>query len=82
MEAFMGQFYGDKEPPRQVILSHEIEDADLMAELLSDKAKRKVEILVPQRGEKMELIAGATRNARESLARKMSETATQTHRGL
>jgi excinuclease ABC subunit C len=78
MEAFMGQFYGDKEPPRQVILSHEIEDGDLMAELLSDKAERKVEILVPQRGEKMELIAGATRNARESLARKMSETATQT----
>ncbi len=77
MEAFMGQFYSDKEPPRQVILSHDIENDDLMAEALASKAGRKVEILVPQRGEKMELIAGATRNARESLARKMSETATQ-----
>ena len=77
MEAFMGQFYGDKEPPRQILLSHDIQNDDLMAELLSDKAGRKVEILVPQRGEKMELIAGATRNARESLARKMSESATQ-----
>ncbi|MDA8747411.1 excinuclease ABC subunit UvrC [Litoreibacter sp.] len=77
VEAFMGQFYGDKEPPRQVILSHDIENDDLMVQLLSDKAGRKVEIIVPQRGEKMELVAGAARNARESLARKMSESATQ-----
>ncbi len=77
LEAFLGQFYGDKEPPRQIILSHGIDDQDLMEELLSEKAGRKVELVVPQRGEKMELVAGATRNARESLARKMSETATQ-----
>lgn len=77
LEAFMGQFYDDKEPPRQIILSHGIENNDLMVDALSKRAGRKVEILVPQRGEKMELIAGATRNARESLARKMSESATQ-----
>jgi len=77
MQAFMGQFYDQKEPPRQILLSDGIEDADLMAEALSEKAGRKVEILVPQRGEKKELVAGALRNARESLARKMSETATQ-----
>ena len=35
-------------------------------------------MLVPQRGEKAELVDGALRNARESLARKMAETATQT----
>ncbi len=77
MQAFIGQFYDDKEPPRQLLLSDPIEDADLMAEALCEKAGRKVEILVPQRGEKKELVAGALRNARESLARKMSETATQ-----
>jgi len=48
-----------------------------MADALAQKAGRKVEILVPQRGEKAELVSGALRNARESLARKMSETATQ-----
>ena len=78
MEAFLGQFYDNKEPPRQLILSHPIEDADLMADALSGKAGRKVEILTPQRGEKAELVSGALRNARESLARKMSEGATQT----
>lgn len=77
MEAFLGQFYDNKEPPKQVILSDAIENEDLMADALSGKAGRRVELLVPQRGEKAELVSGALRNARESLARKMSETATQ-----
>ena len=77
MQAFLGQFYDNKEPPRQILLSDAIEDVEIMAEALSEKAGRKVEILVPQRGEKKELVAQALRNARESLARKMSESATQ-----
>ncbi len=77
MEAFLGQFYDNKEPPRQLILSDGIENADLMEQALTEKAGRKVEILIPQRGEKQELVAGALRNARESLARRMSESATQ-----
>ncbi|KMW56255.1 Excinuclease ABC subunit C [Candidatus Rhodobacter oscarellae] len=77
LQAFVGQFYDNKEPPRMLILSDGIEDMDLMAEALAEKAGRKVQILVPQRGEKQELVTGALRNARESLARKMSETATQ-----
>ncbi|HBS99970.1 excinuclease ABC subunit UvrC [Salipiger marinus] len=77
MEAFLGQFYDTKEPPRLLLLSHEIENPDLMTEALSDKLGRKVEIAVPLRGEKAELVEGAARNARESLARRMSETATQ-----
>ena len=77
MEALLGQFYDNKEPPRQLLLSHGIENVDLMTEALSEKAGRKVEILVPQRGEKAELVAGAQRNAAEALARRMSESATQ-----
>lgn len=77
MQAFIGQFYATKDPPRQVILSHGLEDPDLVAEALTEKAGHKVEILVPQRGEKMELVSGALRNARESLGRRMAETATQ-----
>ena len=77
MEAFLGQFYDNKEPPRQLILSDAIENSDLMTEALSGKAGRKVSILVPQKGEKAELVSGALRNARESLARRLSESATQ-----
>ncbi|SER83795.1 Excinuclease ABC subunit C [Tranquillimonas rosea] len=77
LQAFIGQFYIDKDPPRLLLLSNGIEDPDLVTEVLSEKAGRKVELHVPQRGEKAELVASATRNARESLARKMAETATQ-----
>ncbi|MDE4060715.1 MAG: excinuclease ABC subunit UvrC [Pseudophaeobacter sp. bin_em_oilr2.035] len=77
MEAFLGQFYSNKEPPRQLILSDDIENGDLMEQALSEKAGRRVEVMVPQRGEKTELVAGAVRNARESLARRMAESATQ-----
>ncbi len=77
MQAFLAQFYDGKVPPRMILLSHGIEDPDLMAELLSEKAGRKVVLGVPQRGEKAELVENAHRNARESLARRMSESATQ-----
>ncbi|WP_422077239.1 excinuclease ABC subunit UvrC [Vannielia sp.] len=77
LQAFVGQFYSTKEPPRLVLLSDDIEDREVMEALLSEAAGRKVEVNVPQRGEKAELVAGALRNARESLARKMSESAAQ-----
>ena len=77
MQAFVGQFYSDREPPRMVLLSDAIEDPVLMAEALTGKLGRKVEIAVPLRAEKLELVAGAKRNARESLARRMSESASQ-----
>lgn len=77
LQAFIGQFYDTKDPPRQLILSHPIENPDLMAEALTERLGRRVELLLPQRGEKAELVDAALRNARESLARKMAETATQ-----
>ncbi len=77
LEAFIGQFYSDKEPPRALLLSHAIENPDLMQDALTEKLGRKVTVSVPQRGEKAELIDAALRNARESLARKMAESATQ-----
>jgi excinuclease ABC subunit C len=77
LEAFLGQFYDSKEPPRLVLLSHEIENADLMAQLLATRAGRKVELAVPQRGEKAELMENALRNAREALAMRMASSAAQ-----
>jgi excinuclease ABC subunit C len=77
LEAFLTQFYDDKEPPRLVLLSHPVDNEDLVTEALSARAGRKVELAVPQRGEKAELVENAARNARESLARKMAESATQ-----
>ncbi|WP_341862867.1 excinuclease ABC subunit UvrC [Gymnodinialimonas sp. 57CJ19] len=77
LEAFLGQFYDKKEPPRHLLLSHPVESMDLMAEAMAGKRGGKVEILVPQRGEKAELVDGARRNARESLGRRMAENQAQ-----
>lgn len=77
LEAFLTQFYDDKDPPRLILLSHPVDNPDLVTDALSARAGRKVELAVPQRGEKAELVENAARNARESLARRMSEASTQ-----
>ena len=77
LSAFMAQFYDDKPPPRLALVSHDFEERELLAEALSTKAGRKVEVSVPQRGERKELVAHALANAREALARKLADTASQ-----
>src|ERR1700746_93408 len=77
LSSFLAQFYDDKPPPKLILLSHEIEEADLLADALSVKAGHKVEVSVPKRGEKKELITHALTNAREALGRKLADTATQ-----
>ncbi|KQU91312.1 excinuclease ABC subunit C [Mesorhizobium sp. Root102] len=75
--SFLAQFYDDKPTPRTVLLSHGVEDQELLAEALSTRAGRKVAISVPQRGEKKDLIDNALQNAREALGRRLAETSTQ-----
>lgn len=75
--SFLAQFYDDKPPPGLILLSHPIEESELLAHALSIKAGYRVKVLLPQRGEKKELVAHALTNAREALGRKLAETATQ-----
>jgi excinuclease ABC subunit C len=77
LDSFLVQFYLDKPPPRLILLSHDIDDREVLEQLLSEQAGYRVEIAVPQRGEKRELVDHATRNGREALARKLSDTASQ-----
>ncbi len=77
LSAFIAQFYEDKPPPPLLLLNHPAEEEGLIAEALSLKAGRAVTISVPQRGEKRAVVAHAELNARESLERKLAETAGQ-----
>ncbi|MFO7853805.1 MAG: excinuclease ABC subunit UvrC [Paracoccaceae bacterium] len=77
LEAFLVQFYQDKEPPRLILLSEPARDHELLAEALSQRKGRKVEIAVPLRGEKRLLVEHAHRNAREDLARRLAESSAQ-----
>ena len=75
--AFLAQFYDDKPCPRCIFLSHEIPEQELLAAALTTKTNRKVEVSVPQRGEKKDLVSHAFANAREALGRKLADTSSQ-----
>jgi excinuclease ABC subunit C len=77
LDAFLGQFYEDKPIPRLILLSHVAPNQALLEEAFAMIAGRKVEIAVPQRGEKRQLVAHALTNAREALGRKMAESSAQ-----
>ena len=77
LDSFIAQFYDDKPVPRLILLSHAIQERELMAEALSIKSERKIEIRVPQRGTKSSLVDHALSNAREALGRKLAESSSQ-----
>jgi len=79
LAAFLAQFYANKPPPPLILVNELPAEADLLAEALSLKAERKVEILRPVRGARRNLIDNALANAREALARRMAENASQRH---
>jgi len=77
LSAFLAQFYDDKPPPRLILVSHEFGERALLAEALSAKSGRKVEVSKPNRGERKELVQHSLANAREALARKLADTSSQ-----
>ncbi|PSJ61217.1 excinuclease ABC subunit UvrC [Pseudaminobacter soli (ex Li et al. 2025)] len=77
MGSFLAQFYDDKPCPRLILLSHDVEEHELLTEALATRAGHKVTITVPQRGEKKDIVDHAVQNAREALGRRLAETSTQ-----
>ncbi|MCH7936268.1 MAG: excinuclease ABC subunit UvrC [Proteobacteria bacterium] len=77
LEAFLGQFYAKALPPKTVFVSHPPPNRKLLAEALSVRAGRTVRLVRPQRGDKRNLINHVLTNAREALARRMAESASQ-----
>ncbi len=77
LDAFLGQFYEDKPIPRLALLSHDVPNRELLAEAFCIQRGSKVELQVPRRGEKKDLVAHAMTNAREALGRKLAESSAQ-----
>jgi excinuclease ABC subunit C len=75
--AFLGQFYDDKPCPQLILVSHAPDEHALLADALSAKSGRKIEIAMPKRGERKDLVDHALANAREALGRKLADTASQ-----
>lgn len=77
LEAFLGQFYARVMPPKLILTSHTPPNRGLIEEALHVRADRKVEIRMPTRGEKKRVVEYASINARDALARRLSESASQ-----
>src|ERR1700730_4537510 len=77
LAAFLGQFYANRIAPPLVLVNETPTEDALIAEALSTRAERKVELTAPQRGDKRKLIEHALVNAREALARRQAEGAAQ-----
>jgi len=75
--SFLAQFYEDVPPAKCIFLDRQLIETDLLAQALSERAERKIEISVPQRGDRVRLVKQATRNAEEALDRKLAEGTTQ-----
>ncbi len=78
LSGVLAQFYEEVPPPRMILVDRDLPDADLLAEALREAAGHKVEIAVPQRGERRKLVEQASRNAVEALDRRLAERGTQT----
>ena len=77
LASFLVQFYEDVPPPRRILLDRTLAESDLIAEALSERAERKVELDLPQRGARKKLVDQARRNAVEALERRLAESTTQ-----
>ena len=77
LASFMIQFYEDVPPPRTILVDRDPAEAALLADALGERAGGKVTIAVPQRGDRVRLIAQASRNAVEALERRQAESTTQ-----
>lgn len=77
LNAFVGQFYADRPPPRLILLSHDVPDRVLLAEALSVRAESRVQVEVPTRGAKRQAVEHALANAREANARRLAESSAQ-----
>ncbi len=77
LSSFIGQFYDTRLAPKLILVSEEVADRELLAEALAVRTGHRIEISIPSRGEKREVVAAALQNAREQLIRSLAESASQ-----
>ena len=77
LTSFLTQFYEDVPPAKSILLDRELAEAELIAGALGDAAGYRVQLSVPQRGDRRRLMDQAKRNAVEALERRLAESTTQ-----
>ncbi len=77
LTSFLAQFYADVPAPREILIDRTLEEMALVAEALSERAGKRVALRHAQRGQARQLVAQASRNAKEALERRLAEATTQ-----
>jgi excinuclease ABC subunit C len=80
LDAFVSQYYFEQRPPREIVLSHAIEDAELLEKVLSAQAGRKVEIKTSVRGDRARYLDMAVSNAVLALSTEITSNVAQRKR--
>ncbi len=75
LEAFLGQFYRERMPPSDILLSHPVEAADLFAEVFAARVGRKVTLQPRPRGERRQWLELTKRNAEHALQMNLASDA-------
>ena len=77
LAAFVSQYYLEKRPPREIVLSHAVADLELFEKVFSEQARRRVEIKTSVRGERARYLEMAGSNAVLALTAEQSSSASQ-----
>jgi excinuclease ABC subunit C len=78
LEAFLGQYYQERQPPAQVVISHPLENEKLMASVFSETAGHKISIQAHPRGDRRKMLELAVRNSRQALQMRLASKANMT----
>jgi excinuclease ABC subunit C len=77
LAAFVTQYYLEQRPPREIVLSHEIDDLGLIEDVLGLQAGLRVQVKTSVRGDRARYLELAQRNAALALATELASNATQ-----
>ncbi|MCL4166506.1 UNVERIFIED_CONTAM: hypothetical protein GTU68_029581, partial [Idotea baltica] len=72
---FLAQYYMSREIPNEILLSHEPQDSDILEQMLTLKAERKVSLSHRLRGDRVRWIDMAMRNAQHALSTHLASKA-------
>jgi excinuclease ABC subunit C len=75
LEAFLGQYYQDRQPPVQVVVSHPLKNQKLLADVFSETAGRKISIQAHPRGDRRKMLELAVGNSRQALQMRLASKA-------
>jgi excinuclease ABC subunit C len=75
LEAFLGQYYQDRQPPAQIVISQPFENEKLLTSVFSERARHKITIQAHPRGDRRKMLELAVRNSRQALQMRLASKA-------